>query len=305
GSVELLFSPGKVRTGSFSFDIGTAGSTSLVLQTLIPALVFSGQMTRVTLTGGTHVPFSPSFYYLSEVFVRFLEQIGLRVRLSISSYGFYPRGGGIIQGDIFPAEKITPLHIRERGHLENFTGYSAVGNLPLAIAERQRTALLNRLFRELGELKTAPNIELLEVPTPGKGTFMDFTAKCEHAVAGFTALGAIGKKAEVVGEEAASEFIRYYRTGAALDSHMADQILLYLSLCSGESFFSTSAITSHQITNLWAIGLFHDIRYSIEGKPGEKGTIKLKGLDLKTVLKSSIRQKGEKNEIGKHLAGEL
>ena len=305
GSVDLFFSPGEVHAGSFSFDIGTAGSTSLVLQTLIPALAFSGQMTRVTLTGGTHVPFSPSYYYLSEVFVRFLEQIGIRVRLSISSYGFYPRGGGRIQADIFPAEKITPLQIRERGPLQNFTGYSGVGNLPLAIAERQKTALLNKLFREVEELKTAPHIELLEVSTPGKGTFIDFTAKCEHSIAGFTGLGAIGKKAEVVGEEAASEFIRYYRTGAALDSHMADQILLYLSLCSEESFFSSSAITSHLLTNLWAIGLFHDIRYSVEGKTGEKGTIKLKGLDLKTVLKSSILKKRERDKGRKDIAGKL
>jgi RNA 3'-terminal phosphate cyclase (ATP) len=305
GSDELFFSPGEVRSGNFFFDIGTAGSTSLVLQTLIPALVFSRQMTRVTLTGGTHVPFSPSYYYLSDVFVRYLERIGIRVTLSIASYGFYPRGGGRIQADIFPAEKITPLQILERGPLRNFTGYSGVGNLPLAIAERQRTALLNKLFREVEVLKTAPDIELLEVSTPGKGTFIDFSVKCQHSVAGFTGLGAIGKKAELVGEEAASEFIRYYRTGAALDSHMADQILLYLSMCNEESFFSCSAISSHLMTNLWAIGLFHDIRYSVEGKTGEKGTIKLQGLDLKKVLKSSMRKKGEENERRKDIAGKL
>ncbi len=305
GSVELLFSPGEVRAGSFSFDIGTAGSTSLVLQTLIPALAFSVNKTKISLTGGTHVPFSPSFYFLSEVFLRFLEQIGIRVRLSISSYGFYPRGGGRIQADILPAEKIAPLRINGRGNLLGFAGHSGVGNLPLAIAERQRNALLKKLSREVGELETAPEIELLEVPTPGKGTFIDFVASCEHSIAGFTGLGAIGKKAEAVGEEAASEFIRYYRTGAALDGHMSDQIVLYLSLCSEESSFSSSAITSHLITNLWAIGLFHDIRYSLEGKTGEKGRIKLKGMDLKTILKRGILQRGERNERRKDIAGKL
>jgi RNA 3'-terminal phosphate cyclase (ATP) len=305
GSAEFFFSPGKVQAGSFSFDIGTAGSTSLVLQTLIPALAFSGNKTRVSLTGGTHVPFSPSFYFLSEVFLRFLEQIGIRIHLSISSYGFYPRGGGRIQADIFPAEKITPLLKNGRGNVLGLTGHSGVGNLPFAIAERQRTALLKRLSREVGELKTAPEIELMEVPTPGKGTFIDFAASCEHSIAGFTGLGEIGKKAETVGEEAASEFIRYYRTGAALDSHMADQIVLYLSLCSEESSFSASVISSHLITNLWAIGLFHDIRYSLEGKTGEKGRIKLKGRDLQTILKSSILQRGERNERRKDIAGKL
>lgn len=279
-STELFFSPGRVQAGSFSFDIGTAGSTSLVLQTLIPALVFSGQKTTVTLTGGTHVPFSPSFHYLSAVFVSFLEQIGIRIQLSIDSYGFYPMGGGRIQADIFPAEKVTPLQITGRGHLLGFSGYSGVGNLPLNIAVRQRNAFLNKALSGVKELKKSPDIDLLEVTTPGKGTFIDIVASFEHSIAGFTGLGEINKKAEVVGEEAAGEFIKYYRTGAALDSHMADQIVLYLSLCNGESAFSVSAITNHLITNLWAIGLFHDIHYALEGETGEKGMVRLKGMDL-------------------------
>jgi RNA 3'-terminal phosphate cyclase (ATP) len=279
-STELFFYPGEVQPGSFSFDIGTAGSTSLVLQTLIPALVFSGQKTTITLTGGTHVPFSPSFHYLSAVFLHFLKQIGIRVRLSIDSYGFYPRGGGRIRADIFPAVRVTPLLITRRGRLLGFSGYSGVGNLPFSIAERQRNAFLNKLLAVMEELKEPLNIDLLEVTTPGKGTFIDIAAIFEHSIAGFTSLGDRGKKAESVGEEAAIEFIKYYRTGAAVDSHIADQIVLYLSLSSGESSFSTSAITNHLITNLWAIGLFHDIHYSLEGKTGEKGMINLKGMDL-------------------------
>jgi RNA 3'-terminal phosphate cyclase (ATP) len=118
-----------------------------------------------------------------------------------------------------------------------FSGYSGVGgNLPLSIAERQRSTLLKKLFAEVRELKDAPYIELLEVPTPGKGTFIDLAATFGQSFAGFTGLGTIGKKAETVGEEAAEEFITYYRTGAALDSHMADQIILYLSSAAGIFF---------------------------------------------------------------------
>ena len=304
-STELFFSPGKVRPGCFSFDIGTAGSTSLVLQTLIPALAFSGHETTVSLTGGTHVPFSPSFHYLSAVFLSFLEKIGIRVRLSIDSYGFYPRGGGRIRADIFPVKLFTPLQITKRGDLLRFSGYSGVGNLPLAIAERQRDACLNRILTDVKELKEPPDITLLEVTTPGKGTFIDIITGFDHSIAGFTGLGAIGKKAESVGEEAAGEFIRYYRSGAAVDSHMADQIVLYLSLCSGESSFTTSAITNHLTTNLWAIGLFHDIRYSLEGKLGEKGMIRIKGVGLKAVSESNCLKKGESDERRKDLAGKL
>lgn len=280
GSAELFFSPGKARAGNFSFDIGTAGSTSLVLQTIIPALVFAGQKATVTLTGGTHVPLSPSYHYLSEVFVRFLQLAGIRIRLSIDSYGFYPRGGGKIHADIFPAEKVIPLQLTVRGRLLGFAGHSGVGNLPVDIAKRQRNSFINKVQTEVRESAGLQDIDLLEVSTPGKGTFIDVAARFEHSIAGFSALGAIGKKAETVGEEAAADFIKYYKTGAALDRHMADQIVLYLSLCSQESSFTASAISSHLATNLWAIGLFHDISYTLEGKTGEKGMIKLTGKDI-------------------------
>ena len=277
GSSELLFSPHEVKGGYFSFDIGTAGSTSLVFQTLIPALAFSQQKTTLTLKGGTHVPLSPSFHYLSNVFVHFLGQLGIKVELVIESYGFYPRGGGIVRAEIFPVKNIKPLRIVERGNILQITGYSAVGNLPLSIAERQKDAFVNKINREIKNNKACLIIELVEVPSIGQGTFVYLEARSEDSVAGFTALGARGKKAEVVGEEAAEEFVKYYTTGAALDYHIADQIVLYLSLCSEESRFTTSSITNHLLTNLWVINLFHGIQYSIEGEVGEKGMVKIKG----------------------------
>ena len=276
GSIELLFSPCDVKGGYLSFDIGTAGSTSLVLQTLIPALAFSQQKTMLTLKGGTHVPLSPSFHYLNGVFVHFLEQIGIRVQLSIESYGFYPRGGGIVRADIFPAKNIKSLQVMERGDVLRLQGYSAVGNLPLSIADRQKNALVRKINEEINDINISPLIELLGVPSVGQGTFVYIESKSEHSISGFTALGARGKKAEVVGEEAAEEFIKYYTTGAALDHHMADQIVLYLSMCNEESAFTASAVTNHLLTNLWVIGFFHKIKYSIEGKVGEKGTVKIK-----------------------------
>ena len=277
GSTELLFSPKEVKGGYFSFDIGTAGSTSLVFQALIPALAFSQQKTILTLKGGTHVPLSPSFHYLSGIFIHFLEQLGIRVQIAIESYGFYPKGGGIVRADIFPPKNIKPLRIIGRGSILRLTGYSAVGNLPLSIAERQKDALVKRINYEIKDIKVSPLIELLEVPSIGQGTFVYLESRAQHSIAGFTALGARGKKAEVVGEEAAEEFVKYYTTGAALDYHMADQIILYLSMCNEESSFTTSAITKHLITNLWVINLFHEIQYSIEGEVGEKGMVKIKG----------------------------
>ncbi len=288
GSTELLFSPREVKGGDFFFDIGTAGSTSLVLQTLIPSLVFLRQKTTITLKGGTHAPFSPSFHYLVEVFTPFIKRIGIKIQLTIESYGFYPKGGGKVRADIFPAKEIKPLRVKERGSILRLKGYSGVGNLPLSIAERQKNALIKSLMNHGLEQLIIPScpplekggkggfdVELLNVPTPGQGTFIFLLSESENSIAGFTSLGERGKRAEVVGEEAAMEFINYYSTDAALDSHISDQIVLYLSICKEESVFTTSCITQHLMTNLWVIGLFHKYKYSVEGEIGKPGIVRI------------------------------
>ena len=275
GSTDLSFSPGEPQGGTYSFDIGTAGSTSLVLQTLIPALLFTGRRSSVALTGGTHVPFSPPFHFLHGVFVPFLERLGVRVQLSIESYGFYPKGGGRIRADVFPAENINSLDLMERGEVSSITGCSGAGGLPVSIASRQQGAALARLSASAGELAKKIAIDTVNVPTFGQGTFVYLECRTGRSLAGFSSLGARGKRAEDVGEEAADELIHYYRSAAALDRHLADQIVLYLALSAHESAFTTEAVTNHLMTNLWAIRLFHSYRYSVEGQVGEKGTVRI------------------------------
>lgn len=275
GSTELFFSPGESQAGTYAFDIGTAGSTALVLQTVIPALLFTGKRSSVTLTGGTHVPFSPPFHYLSGVFVPFLERLGVRVRLSIEACGFYPGGGGRIRAEIFPSDRINSFDLLERGEVISLTGVSAVGGLPPSIAARQQGAALARISASSFELTNITAIETISVPACGQGTFVYLECRSEDSLAGFSALGARGKKAEAVGDEAAGEFIKYYRSGAALDRHLADQIVVYLALSDRETAFTTEEVTDHLLTNLWAIGLFHRYRYSVEGTVGEKGTVRI------------------------------
>jgi len=275
GSTELCFVPGAVNGGDFVLDIGTAGSTSLVLQTLVPALAFSGKRSRVILTGGTHVPFSPSFHYLADVFAPCLERLGIRLDLGVESYGFYPRGGGRIRAEIFPAKDIRPLRVCDRGGILGVTGRSGVGNLPLSIAERQRKAVLGHLAKILGLSGVSPRIKLMNAPTPGRGSFLFLRMESEHSLAGFTALGAIGKRAEVVGAEAAEELVRFDASGAALDRHLADQIVLYLALCDEASEFTVEEVTPHLLTNLGVIGLFRPLRFDVEGKEGGAGRVRV------------------------------
>lgn len=274
GSTDLTFSPQSIKGGDFFFDIGTAGSVSLVLQTLIPSLIFLKEKTTVILKGGTHVSHSPSFHYISEVFSPILERLGITIRPIIKSYGFYPKGGGEVIAEIFPANNIKPIKIIERGKILRLSGYSGVGNLPLHIADRQKRSAIEKIYFETEGLQPV-DIKIIEPPAFGQGTFIFLKAESENSISGFTSIGERGKRAEVVGEEAASSFLQYYLSNAAFDPHLPDQIVLYLSLCQNESALSASCITEHLMTNLWVIGLFHEYKYSVEGNPGKAGVLKI------------------------------
>ncbi|MCX7793293.1 MAG: RNA 3'-terminal phosphate cyclase [Thermodesulfovibrionales bacterium] len=273
GSTELYFEPREIKTGEFFYDIGTAGSTMLVLQTVLPPLIFSEKKSLVVLRGGTHVPMSPCYDYIKRIFCKFLEKVGITLNLSLEQYGFYPRGGGLIRAETEPAKEIKPLNILEPGRLLKIEGISGVANLPLSIAERQKDSLL----KNASNLSIKMQIKSLAVRSPGPGTFLFIEAFYENSVAGFSSLGEKGKKAESVGEEAWKQFLRHLKTGCALDPHISDQIVLYLSLIDKLSEFSTSEITSHLLTNLWVLKQFLQIHYSVEGAEGQPGIVRLKG----------------------------
>ncbi|NNF84596.1 MAG: RNA 3'-phosphate cyclase, partial [Deltaproteobacteria bacterium] len=275
GSVELVFSPGKVKEGDFSFDVGTAGSTLLVLQSIVPALLFTRGKSTVSVRGGTHVPFSPPFHYAASVLVPALGRLGAKLSLSIGLYGFYPKGGGAIRSEIFSSEEIRPLGLPERGKIHAVKGWSAAGNLPLSIARRQRDAAMEALRSRLRGADFPVDIEVHPVQTPGQGTFLFLLVESESGVAGFSSLGGRGKRAEAVGEEAAEALAAYCETGAALDPHLPDQLALYLAMCREGSSFTTSRVTEHLVTNLWTIGLFREFRFSVEGEVGKPGTVRI------------------------------
>jgi RNA 3'-terminal phosphate cyclase (ATP) len=259
--------------------VGTAGSTLLVLQTIVPALLFAREKTIVTIRGGTHVPFSPSFHYAVFVLLPMLRTIGCEATLAIESYGFYPRGGGEIRAEVSPPARIRPLSLIERGRVLTVKGWSAVGSLPMAIALRQRDAARKVLASRMGNEIFPVEIEALSVPTPGQGTFLFLLLETEHSVAGFASLGERGKRAEEVGEEAAAALADHWETGAALDPHLPDQLAPFLSLCAEGSAFTTSRVTDHLVTNLGTIELFRNISHTIEGEVGLPGTVRIGGSD--------------------------
>jgi RNA 3'-terminal phosphate cyclase (ATP) len=269
GSMELIYIPSKPKSGDYAFDIGTAGSTSLLLQAILPPLVFSKNKSSITLTGGTHVPFSPPFHYISDVFVPMLCRLGIELNISVERYGFYPKGGGRIRVEVHPSGGAKAINLVKRGEIDRITGISGVVNLPLSIAERQKNAAIEMLSSN----GLHAEIDLLSAEAFGRGTFVFLKAETAECIAGFSSLGERGKKAETVGSEAAEELIGYYYADACLDPHLADQIVPYLPFADGPSSFTTSRLTGHLMTNLWAIEKFTGLSYSIEGEEGKPGKV--------------------------------
>jgi RNA 3'-terminal phosphate cyclase (ATP) len=269
GSTELTFIPGKIKPGNYFFDIKTAGASSLVFQTILPPLLFAGGPSHITIKGGTHVPFSPPYHYISEVFISMLNRLGLKIESYINRYGFYPKGGGEVGFRIFPAQMIKGINASSKGNLLAIRGFSAVSNLPLHIAERQKKSMIQLL----APLHAAINV--IEAPSFGQGTFAFLKGEYENILSGFSSLGEKGKLAETVGAEAASLFKDFHNSSACLDPHLADQIVIYLSLAREKSVFTTLRITQHLLTNLWVIEKFLKIQYEIKGAPDSEGTVLL------------------------------
>lgn len=268
-STELEFHPGQVKGGRYRFAIPTAGSACLVLQTIALPLALAQGASTVTIRGGTHVPWSPSFHYLEHQWLPHLQAAGLRLRLSLTSAGFYPQGGGELLASIRGTESIQPLERSQRGQLLRVRGLSGVANLDLDIARRQKLQALRRLEPVCRDSK----IEILDLPSPVKGTFILIWAEFANGQAACGALGAPGKRAERVADEAADELLACLDSGAAMDAHLADQLLLPLALAQGESVLSTACVTSHLLTNAQIIRMFLPARIEIEGELGQPGMV--------------------------------
>lgn len=272
GSTDLLFVPREIKPADYSFDVGTAGSTSLVLQGMLPALFLCGSGSRIVITGGTHVPWSPCFHYLREVFVPSIQAMGGSVSLEIERWGWYPKGGGKVIASISPLSHFRPIERLSRGKVRDVFGLSAVSNLPEDICKRQRDQVLKRL-RDHG-IQIA-RMDVMNAPSPGTGTLVFLRLRFENAIAGFTALGKRGKRAERVADEACAELFGFTASGAAVDLHLADQLVLYMALAQGQSSILVDRITAHLRTNVWVIERFLPVKFEVDevsGRVSVRGT---------------------------------
>ncbi len=270
GTTTLTFTPGAIQTGDFHFEIGTAGATALVLQTVFLPLALANRPSSVTVMGGTHVSWSPSYHYLTWQWLPMLQQLGLDADIQLLKAGFYPRGRGGIQAKIKSAGAIRPLQRMHRGELHQIRGVSAIANLPQHVAERQR----QRALTQLAGLCPA-NVEVAHMPSHYKGSMLLLLAEFEYSQCCYFALGKPGKPAERVADEAVAELWRLLASEGAIDPYLADQLLLPLVFATGPSKFSTSEITEHLMTNAEVIRQFVSAEIVITGKIGQPGSVKI------------------------------
>ena len=271
GSTELFFSPGDLHGRHYRFDIGTAGSTSLVLQTIFLPLSRAGSASSVTVSGGTHVPWSPCYDYLELLWLPFMRRVGLNARLALDSAGFYPQGGGQIRAQIEPAGPFHPIHLTERGGLQRIRGLSAVANLDPEIARRQKLQAL----RQLEPLCRDTKIGTVDLPAHSMGTCLVLLAEFEHSQACYFALGAPGKRAERVADEAVGALQAFLQTDGAVDQYLADQLILPLASGSEASSFRTSQVTAHLLTQVDIVRSFLPARIQIDGEIGTSGLVRI------------------------------
>jgi RNA 3'-terminal phosphate cyclase (ATP) len=270
-SSDLVFEPGEVVPGSYRFDVGTAGAVSLVLHTLyLPLALRGAEPSELTLIGGTHVNASPCFHFLDTTWRPLMGMLGLNIHLTMRRTGFYPRGGGQLEAAIQPCPAVKPLHALERGPV-TITGFSAVASLPEDIAERQARRAVNRLKH--GRLKAQIEIETW---LGGPGTVLGLIAETKPVPVLFFGLGARGKRAERVADEAVEQFLAYLAAEpAAIDPHSSDQLVLPLALSPGPSRFTVSAVTEHLLTNIAVIRQFVEREIVCEGELGRPGVVRI------------------------------
>jgi len=273
GSTELIFRPGEIKPGKYKVDIGTAGSISMVLQTLLPTCLFTGQLVELVIRGGTDVKWSPPVDYLKHVFLPLVGKMGVRAEIEIQRRGYYPKGGGIVKAITRPIVHLRALNLLEMGAVTGIKGIAYSSNLPCHIVKRMAMAAKNKLNYPC-------SIELECGKGFSTGTGIVLWTIGEDSVLGSSSLGEIGKRAEKVGEEAATQLISELQTNAPIDSHMSDQLIPYLALAEGTSRIRVAELTNHLTTNIYVVEKILGLKFKIK----ERNLISVKGIGLRNEL---------------------
>ncbi len=264
-SKVLDFEPGTVRGGNFHFDIGSAGSASLVIQTVLPALFLADKPSRVTVTGGTHNPLAPPFDFLSETFLPAIANAGFEANCKLLKHGFFPAGGGKIMFDIQPWQKSAcggrrTIDLCEPDEQIQIHARIYTAKLPAHIAQRQEKLLLQSKLN----IQDIEHIEVTDSDGPGNCVMIRLSGSSPKVgTTVFTAFGMRGKPSHRVVGEVVSLAEDFFARGAGVDRFLADQLLVYMAI-SKTGCYTTSELSSHLLTNIEIIKQFLPIKFSAD-----------------------------------------
>ncbi len=282
GSRELIFYPSKVKGGSYNFDVGTAGSVTLVLQALLPVAAFADKPIRIILKGGTAVPKSPTIPYFEKVFLFFLNKIGFNVKIKVLKHGFYPKGGGIVEVETEPSE-LRFLNLEKFGSVKEIFIQAYSEGLPCHVVEREVKRSLqllenyniNEELVKIEKICSSPNSSNI-------GNFFFISALgSEFTVLGYDSIGIKGLSAEKVAQTPTENLLEnIFKTNAALDFFAGDQLLIWLALAKGSSSITTHKYTLHAYTTLHLLKEMLGINFNIEGSLESFAKIRIEGAKL-------------------------
>lgn len=271
GSTQLEFIPRhSVQAGQYSFDVaqtagtGSAGAVTLILQTILLPLALTLGESSVTLKGGTFIPWSPPASYIEQVYLPVLQQMGVQATVNLAAWGWYPRGGGElnlqVKGNGMGAGSLQPIHLLERGTLHQIKGLAIVTELPSHIPQRMASRAENLLEQAQLKAKVQPRRER----GVGSGAGIFLVAEYEHTRTGFGAVGKLGLPAEEVAAIATRELLEFHASGAPVDIHLADQLLLPAALATAPSQYRVVEVSTHLMTNAWVIEQFRLANIAID-----------------------------------------
>ena len=257
GSRSFTFEPQTIHHGRFQFAVGSAGSCTLVLQTILPALMVAEEPSEIVLEGGTHNPFAPPFDFLAKAFLPLVKRMGPDISAELLQPGFYPAGGGRFRVNIAPTKSLRPLALTERGSVLSKTATAAVSHLALDIAKRE----LKVVGRKLGMTPdclfpvTVKNAQ-------GPGNVLTIEIESEFVTEVFTGFGRWGVSAEKVAGRAVGQARSYLAREIPVGPYLADQLLLPLAMA-GTGAFYTGPPTRHTLTNIDIIKQFMAVEIEV------------------------------------------
>lgn len=257
GSTEFTFHPGTVTPGDYTFNVGTAGSTTLVLQTVLPPLMIAATPSVLRFEGGTHNAHAPPYDFLERTFLPLVSRMGPQILIELGRYGFYPPGGGRFDVFIEPVTHYSRLELTDRGRILAKRARALVVNLPASMAERELQVVKEKM--ELSDEQLQPEISDNAI-SPGTAVMIEIQS--EHLTEIFTSIGERGIRAEVIAAQAADEALGYLEAQAPVGEHLADQLLIPLALCAGGTF-ATTKLSLHTQTNIYIIQKFLDVDINV------------------------------------------